>query len=129
MLKQKVEQYHMKFSNDKKKAIFTIKRNPNETVTDSVILNYYLELKKPISDEVEFKVTLTNDNYHMAVAGFFSKSDTGIKKLADVSINGPSYTFKNLDDTLKNSSLLISAEPTLDTTSTSDYVLTIEIIN
>lgn len=109
--------------------IFTIKRNPNETAKDNVHIEYYLELKKPISDEVEFKVTLTNDNYHLASAGFFSKSDTGIKKLADVRINGPSYTFKNLDDTLKNSKLLISAQPTLDTTSTSDYVLTFEIIN
>lgn len=86
-------------------------------------------MKKPISDEVEFKVTLTNDNYHLASAAFMSKSDTGLKKLADVKINGPSYTFKNLDDTLKNSKLLIATEPTLDTTSTSDYVLTIEITN
>ena len=109
--------------------IFTIKRKPNETARDYVNIEYYLELKKPISDEVEFKVTLTNDNYHLAAAGFFSKSDTGLKKLADVRINGPSYTFKNLDDTLKNASLFITAEPTLDTTSTSDYVLTFEIIN
>ena len=116
-------------SNDNKKLIITIKRNPNETVTERVYVSYYLELKKPISDEVEFKVTLTNDNYNMAIASFMSKSDTGLKKLADVRINGPSYTFKNLDDTLKNSSLVISAEPTLDTTSTSDYVLTFEIIN
>lgn len=86
-------------------------------------------MKKPISDEVEFKVTLTNDNYHRAVAGFYSKSDTENKMLGTVKINGPSQTFKNLDDTLKNSSLLITAEPTLDTTSTSDYVLTIEITN
>ena len=88
-----------------------------------------MELKKPISDEVEFKVTLTNDNYHLSAAAFMSKSDTENKMLANVKINGPSYTFKNLDDTLKNSKLLISAEPTLDTTSTSDYVLTFEIIN
>lgn len=92
-------------------------------------MSYYLELKKPISDEVEFKVTLTNYNYHGSVLGFMTKSDTGIKKLADVRINGPSYTFKNLDDTLKNSSLFISTQPILDTTSTSEYVLTIEIIN
>lgn len=116
-------------SNDKKKLIFTIKRNPNETVSDRVYISYYLELKKPISDEVEFKVTLTNDNYNLSAAAFNSKSDTGIEKLADVRINGPSYTFKNLDDTLKNSKLLITAEPKLDTTSTSDYVLTFEIIN
>ena len=109
--------------------IFTIRRNPNETARERIHLEYYLELKKPISDEVEFKVTLTNDNYHLSAAGFFSKNDTGLKQLATVKINGPSYTFKNLDDTLKNSLLLITAEPTLDTTSTSDYVLTFEIIN
>ena len=116
-------------SNDNKKAIFTIKRKPNETVSERVHMEYFFELKKPISDEVEFKVTLTNDNYHRAIAGFYSKSDTENKMLGTVKINGPSQTFKNLDDTLKNSSLLITAEPTLDTTSTSDYVLTIEITN
>lgn len=109
--------------------IFTIKRNPNETATESIHIEYYLELKKPISDEVEFKVTLTNDNYRRAAAVFNSESDTGTKLLGTVRINGPSYTFKNLDDTLKNSSLLITTEPTLDTTSTSDYVLTFEIMN
>lgn len=109
--------------------IFTIKRNPNETVKDRVYIAYYLELKKPISDEVEFKVTLTNDNYKKSVVAFNSISDTENKILAQVRINGPSYTIKNLDDTLKNSSLIISANPLLDTTSTSDYVLTIEIIN
>lgn len=92
-----------------------------------------MELKKPISDELEFKASLTQDgveiNANGSIVSFVSKSDTETKILGSVVINGTSHTFQNLNDVLKNKSLIIACTPTLDNTNTADIALTIEITN
>lgn len=121
----------------KKKAILTFTVNPNETLDKVADISYKLGLKKPISNELVFKATLTQGgveiNAHGTEASFIAVDEadkSNNKLLGNAPINGDTITLTNLNDALTDKKLVLSYTNTsLDTTNTSDIVLTIEITN
>ena len=124
-------------SNDKKKAIFTFTVNPNETLEKVVSISYKLGLKKPISNEVVFKATLKQEgveiNAHGTESNFIAVDEADGSNnilLGNAPINGNTITLTNLNDVLTDKILCLTySNSRLDTTNTSDIVLTIEITN
>ena len=124
-------------SNDKKKAIFTFTVNPNETLEKVVSISYKLGLKKPISNEVVLKATLKQEgveiNAHGTESNFIAvdeSDESNNKLLGNAPINGDTITLTNLNDALTDKILYFTySTANLDTTNTSDIVLTIEITN
>ena len=124
-------------SNDKKKAIFTFTVNPNETLEKVVSISYKLGLKKPISNEVVFKATLKQEgveiNAHGSESNFIAVDEADGSNnilLGNAPINGNTITLTNLNDVLTDKILCLTySYSRLDTTNTSDIVLTIEITN
>lgn len=124
-------------SDDKKKAIFTFTVNPNETLEKVVSISYKLVLKKPISNEVVLKATLKQEGVEINANGTESNfiaideadSSNNIL-LGNALINGDTITLTNLNDVLTDKILCLTySNSQLDTTNTSDIVLTIEITN
>ena len=124
-------------SNDKKKAIFTFTVNPNETLEKGVSISYKLDFKKPISNEVVLKATLKQEgveiNAHGTESNFIAVDEADASNnilLGNAPINGDTITLTNLNDVLTDKILCLTYSTSyLDTTNTSDIVLTIEITN
>lgn len=94
-------------------------------------------MKKPISNEVVLKATLKQEgveiNAHGTEANFIAVDEADShnnKLLGNAPINGDTITLANLNDVLTDKILSLAySNAQLDTTNTSDIVLTIEIIN
>ena len=94
-------------------------------------------MKKPISNEVVLKATLKQEgveiNAHGTESNFIAVDESDASNnilLGKAPINGDPITLTNLNDVLTDKILSLSYSNTrLDTTNTSDIVLTIEITN
>ena len=124
-------------SDDKKKAIWTFTANPNEELQTYFNISYKIGLKKPISNELVFKATLIqggveiDDNTKKVKFIALDESNPSASSLlGSIYVNKDSITLKNLNDVLTDKVLVVDYTcMNLDSTNTSDIVLTIEITN
>lgn len=124
-------------SDDKKKAIWTFTANPNEELQNYFNISYKMGLKKPISNELVLKATLTqggvkieDNTKKVKFIALDESNPSSSSLLGSIYVNKDSITLNNLNDVLTNKTFVVDYTcMNLDTTNTADIVLTIEITN